>query len=104
MRPRAILLGLVGVNVALILAGLAIPAPPPKLGHGLRVGLVFDIGGKNDRSFNEAAWRGLERARDELGVDITSIEPTEDADRETALRTLAARKLDLVIGVGYIFG
>ncbi len=101
MRPLAIL---VAINVGLLLAGLLIPTPPAKVGHGLRVGLVFDIGGKNDKSFNEAAWRGLERARDELGVDITSIEPTEGADRETALRSLAARKLDLVIGVGYIFG
>src|SRR5262249_6296115 len=58
---------------------------------------------KNDRSFNESAWRGLERARDTLGVDIDYIEPTEGADRETALRTLAARGEDLVIGVGFMF-
>jgi basic membrane protein A len=75
-----------------------------KQGAGLRVGLVFDIGGKNDKSFNEAAWRGLSRARDELGVEVQYIEPTEGADRESALRTLAARKVDLVIGVGFIFG
>jgi basic membrane protein A len=75
-----------------------------KQGTGLRVGLVFDVGGKNDKSFNESAWRGLQRAHDELGVEIQFIEPTEGADRESALRTLAARKVDLVIGVGFIFG
>jgi len=65
---------------------------------------VFDIGGKNDKSFNEAAYRGLERARTELGVQTEYIEPSEGADRESALRSLAARNFDLVIGVGFIFG
>ena len=65
---------------------------------------MFDVGGKNDESFNESAWRGLQRAQAELGVTIDYIEPTEGADRETALRTLAARHDDLVIGVGFLFG
>jgi basic membrane protein A len=96
---------LVAVNAALVIAGFVVIAPPPpKPGSGIRVGLVFDIGGKNDKSFNEAAWRGLQRARRELGVQVSYIEPTEGADRESALRTLAARHVDLVIGVGYIFG
>ena len=60
-RLIAILLAL---NVALIAAGaLFIGEPPPRAGTGLRVALVFNIGGKNDRSFNEAAYRGLERAK-----------------------------------------
>ncbi len=96
---------LLAINVALIAAGaIFIGEPPPRAGTGLRVALVFDIGGKNDRSFNEAAYRGLERARTELGVDTTYIEPSEGADREAALRTMAAAGNDLVIGVGFIFG
>ncbi|MCX5746040.1 MAG: BMP family ABC transporter substrate-binding protein [Proteobacteria bacterium] len=105
MRIRRLVTLLVGVNVLLIAIGwIVVPPPTTKPGSGLRVGLVFDIGGKNDKSFNEAAYRGLERARTELGVDVTYIEPSEGADRESALRTLAARGLDLVIGVGFIFG
>jgi basic membrane protein A len=96
---------LIAINAVLLAVGaVAIRDAGQKAGAGLRVGLVFDIGGKNDKSFNEAAWRGLQRARDELGVDVQYIEPTEGADRESALRTLAARKCDLVIGVGFIFG
>jgi len=96
---------LLAINALLIAIGAAaIHQDAHKQGAGLRVGLVFDIGGKNDKSFNEAAWRGLQRVRDELGVEIQFIEPTEGADRESALRTLAARKCDLVIGVGFIFG
>jgi basic membrane protein A len=96
---------LFAVNAVLIIIGaVAIRSTGKTAGAGLRIGLVFDIGGKNDKSFNEAAWRGLQRAEAELGVQTEYIEPTEGADRESALRALAARKMDLVIGVGFIFG
>jgi basic membrane protein A len=96
---------LLAVNALLVVIGAVVVRDTgKKQGAGIRVGLVFDIGGKNDKSFNEAAWRGLVRAEQELGVQTQFIEPTEGADRETALRTLAARKVDLVIGVGFIFG
>jgi basic membrane protein A and related proteins len=100
------LLGLlVAINIALMIVGIVVvPDAGPSAGKGIRIGLVFDLGGKNDRSFNEAAWRGLVKAKGELGVQVESIEPTEGADRETALRALAARGVDLVIGVGFIFG
>lgn len=105
MNARRLIGLLIAINALLLAVGaVAVRDAGHKAGAGLRVGLVFDIGGKNDKSFNEAAWRGLQRARDELGVDVQYIEPTEGADRESALRTLAARKCDLVIGVGFIFG
>ncbi|MBI4704970.1 MAG: BMP family ABC transporter substrate-binding protein [Deltaproteobacteria bacterium] len=68
-----------------------------------RVALVFDVGGRGDKSFNDSAYGGLVRARDELGVDIEYIEPAEGADRESALRIFAARGFDLVVGTGFIF-
>jgi len=95
---------LFAINVALVAVGaLVFGGRGPGAGAGMRIGLVFDVGGKNDESFNESAWRGLQRAHAELGVQLDIIEPTEGADRETALRTLAARHDDLVIGVGYLF-
>jgi basic membrane protein A len=103
--PARLIVILVALNVALLVAGAVfVPTREAAPGKGIRVGLVFDIGGKNDKSFNEAAWRGLERARRELGVQVDYIEPSEGADRESALRSLAARGVDLVIGVGFIFG
>ena len=105
MRIRRAIIWLVALNAALLIAGfVAMPEVAKRAGTGIRVGLVFDVGGKNDKSFNESAWRGLERVRTELGVDVQYIEPTEGADRESALRSLAARGVDLVIGVGFIFG
>lgn len=105
LTPRRLITVLVATNVVLIVVGmLAFPPPGALPGNGVRIGLVFDIGGKNDKSFNTAAYRGLLRVKAELGVAIEFIEPTEGNDRETALRSLAAKHVDLVIGVGFIFG
>jgi basic membrane protein A len=68
-----------------------------------RVGLVFDVGGLGDKSFNDAAYNGLVKARDELGVEIAYIEPTGSEDREAGLRLFASRNMDLVVAVGFIF-
>jgi basic membrane protein A len=69
----------------------------------LKVGLVFDIGGKGDKSFNDAAYRGLTQAAGSFPMDFVEFEPGEDADRESGLRKLARGDYDLVIGVGFLF-
>jgi basic membrane protein A and related proteins len=69
-----------------------------------KVGLVFDVGGRGDKSFNDGAYRGLERAKKELGVDFEYIEPGPGADREAALRQLANRDdISIILGIGFIF-
>ena len=69
----------------------------------LKVGLVFDVGGRGDKSFNDSAYRGLERAKKELGVSFEYIEPGEGADRESALRLLASGDAVLIFGIGFLF-
>lgn len=78
-------------------------AAPRTAKSPLRVGLVLDVGGRGDKSFNDAAFRGIERAEAELGVHVTYVEPSGSEDREAALRLFAARGYDLVFGVGFIF-
>jgi len=74
-------------------------APPDS-----EVGLVFDVGGRGDKSFNDAAYAGLEVAKDSLGVNFQYIEPSGGSDRESALRQLASSKsVGLIFGVGFIF-
>jgi basic membrane protein A and related proteins len=68
-----------------------------------RIGLVFDVGGRGDKSFNDAAYEGISRAARELGVTTEILEPSGAEDREAAMRLFAARGFDLVIGVGFIF-
>jgi basic membrane protein A len=72
-------------------------------GAPLKVGLVFDVGGRGDKSFNDAAYAGLERARQELGAEIQTLETGEGTDREAALRQLAAGGSQVVFGVGFLF-
>lgn len=70
----------------------------------LKVGLVFDVGGRGDKSFNDAAYRGLEKAKNELGIEFEYIEPGPGADREAALRQFASRPdIKLIFGIGFIF-
>jgi basic membrane protein A and related proteins len=68
-----------------------------------RVGLVFDVGGRGDKSFNDAAFLGIERAVRELGIEAQYLEPGDGSDRESGIRLLAAAGFDLVIGVGFMF-
>ncbi len=69
--------------------------------HKLHVGLVFDTAGKDDRSFNAAAWEGCRRAARELPIVLRSAEPGDPASIEPALRAFAERGYGLVIGVGF---
>ena len=65
----------------------------------LKVGMVFDIGGKGDQSFNDSAYRGLQWASEKFGIAHVEIEPGADADRETGLRMIASQGFDLVIAI-----
>ncbi|GHB43451.1 lipoprotein [Streptomyces viridiviolaceus] len=69
--------------------------------------IAYDIGGKGDQSFNDAAYAGLQRAQKEFGYKTADIEPTEgetDADKEQRLASLAKQGYNPVIGVGFAYG
>src|SRR6184192_1590232 len=80
----------------------------------IRVGIVFDIGGKDDRSFNAAAWNGVKCAesgtlpdgktscdKPALNVIVRDVEPGNPVSIEPAMRAFAERGYDLVIGIGF---
>ena len=67
----------------------------------IRVGVVFDKGGRDDRSFNASAWRGLDDAKKQLGIDGKFVEAMDDNAYEPAIRTFARKKFDLIIAVGF---
>jgi len=98
---KRLLIGLVALNAVLLVLGIG-RGGDAECRADVCVGLVFDVGGLGDKSFNDAAYEGLLRAKSELGVGIRYIEPGDGSDRESALRDLA-RDHDLVIGVGFIF-
>lgn len=101
---RALALTLL-LPLAIAIAGCAPAAEKPATtgAQPLKVGLVFDIGGRGDKSFNDAAYEGLERARQELGIEYQYVESGEGSDREAGLRQLAATDAQVIFGVGFLF-
>ncbi len=80
----------------------------------IHVGIVFDIGGKDDRSFNAAAWAGVKCAelgtspdgktscgKPALDIVLRDVEPGNPTSIEPAMRAFAERSYDLIIGVGF---
>ena len=75
----------------------------PAGGKPVSVGLVYDVGGRGDKSFNDAAYAGLDSAQKFLGAAFTTLETSEGADREAQLRQLATGPNAIVFGVGFLF-
>lgn len=91
------------VAVVVVLAAGACGKKQASKSEAYPVGLVFDVGGIGDKSFNDAAYAGLLRARDKLGIRFEYFEPGEGTDREAALRLLASGSSKLILGVGFLF-
>jgi basic membrane protein A len=77
---------------------LSYAAGDPKKVH---VGIVFDSGGKDDRSFNAAAFRGVTRAAKDFPIVLRDAEPGDPASLEPAMRAFAEVGYDLIIGIGF---
>jgi len=68
---------------------------------GIKVGLVLDKGGRDDKSFNSAAFAGASRAVADFKIDLKDVHAPDDASFEPALRTFAERGYPLVIAIGF---
>lgn len=67
----------------------------------VKIGLVLDKGGKDDKSFNTSAYEGAKKAEKELGIELKYVEATDTNSLETLHRNFAQKKYDLVIGIGF---
>lgn len=70
------------------------------LGQSFSPVLLYDIGGKFDKSFNEAAFRGAERFNKDTGIAFRDFEPNSETQYEQALKRFARRKADVIVAVG----
>ena len=78
--------------------------PATSTGKHFRAALVLDVGGVDDKSFNAAAWAGLQKAQKDLGLgtdDVKYVETKSAADYTSNLRTFATQGYDVVIAVGF---
>ncbi|KAK3608791.1 hypothetical protein CHS0354_006832 [Potamilus streckersoni] len=66
-----------------------------------KVAIVFDAGGKFDKSFNQSAWEGVQKAQKDFGIELKDVEPGDLTKVEEAMRTFAKEKYDLIIGIGF---
>lgn len=70
--------------------------------ESIKVGMVTDVGGVNDGSFNESSWEGLLKAQDELGIEVKYLESANDADYAPNIEAFVDEEYDLIISVGYM--
>lgn len=92
---RKLLNGLAGVTGALLLSAGAATAAD------FKPAVVFDMGGKFDKSFNQGVYDGVEKFKSESNVEYLEFEVTNEAQREQALRKMAQRGADPVLGIGF---
>ena len=71
-------------------------------GTGFRIGMVTDIGGINDGSFNQSAWEGLQRAAEDFGCEVDYLESKVESDYVPNIDTMVDEDYDLIILVGYM--
>jgi basic membrane protein A and related proteins len=83
------------------LAFAALSSGPAAWAQDVAPSIVFDMGGKFDKSFNEAAYNGAERFKRETGIAYRDFEVTSEAQREQALRNMARRGGTIVVGIGF---
>ncbi len=72
-------------------------------GSDTNVGLVYDLAGRGDQSFNDAAAAGIDKAQADLGITFQEATPNEDGSNRAELLQAAADESQLVIGVGFAF-
>jgi basic membrane protein A and related proteins len=82
----------------------ASPAPAPRSDRQLKVGLVTGVGKIDDKSFNQSAWEGVQRAQRELGASVKFIETIDPRDSATNIDQLVQDNCDVVVTVGFAIG
>ena len=102
MRTRIFVIVALLTLVALALGACASPAPAPT--GKLKVGLVTDVGGVNDKSFNQSAWEGTQKAAKDFNFDVKFIESKQPTDYEKNIDQFATEKYDAIVTVGFLMG
>ena len=104
MKKVNALLALV-LMAGMFLAACAPAAATPTAGaKKLKVGLVTDTGGVNDKSFNQSAWTGVQKAAAEFGFDANFVESKQQTDYEKNIDQFATEGYDVIVTVGFLMG
>ncbi len=85
-------------------AALVVMCAGAAMAEPLKAAIIYDMGGKFDKSFNEAAYKGAEMFRKEFGDKYRDFEPTNESQYEQAIRRFASRGTDIIVVIGFSFG
>jgi basic membrane protein A len=82
-------------------AAIAITMSTTAFAADFKPAVIYDMGGKFDKSFNEGVWNGVQKFTAESGVEVMEFEVTNETQREQAMRRMAERGATVILGVGF---
>ena len=92
---------LIGAIAALALWGALCAGTAARADEAFLPAIVYDLGGRADKSFNEAAYKGAHRFQTETGIAVREFEITNETQRAQAFANMARRGASIVVGVGF---
>ena len=88
------------LSIAGMVAATVMGATAPALAD-FKPAVIYDMGGKFDKSFNEGVWNGVQRFTEETGVEVMEFEVTNESQRAQAMQRMVDRGATIVLGVGF---
>ena len=82
-------------------AAIALTMSTTAFAADFKPAVIYDMGGKFDKSFNEGVWNGVQKFTAESGVEVMEFEVTNETQREQAMRRMAERGATIILGVGF---
>ena len=98
---RKWLIATVGLMVLATLLAACVPKPTPE---AFKAGMVTDVGGIDDKSFNATSWHGMELAEEELGVEVAYLESQQQTDYAVNITQFVDQGYDMIVTVGFLLG
>src|SRR4051794_4462342 len=89
--------------VGALALGFTLAAAGAAAAKDFQPAIIFDMGGKFDKSFNEAAYNGAEKFKKETGISYLEFEVTQEAQRQQAMERMVRKNADVVVVVGFAF-
>ncbi|MDA0801180.1 MAG: BMP family ABC transporter substrate-binding protein [Proteobacteria bacterium] len=89
------------IRIKTLIAAAAVVVSSAAMAADMKPAVIYDMGGKFDKSFNEGVYNGVKKFTDETGIEVMEFEVTNETQREQAMRRMAERGATIVLGVGF---
>ena len=89
------------MRIKTIIAAAAVAISSAAGAADIKPAVIYDMGGKFDKSFNQGVWDGVQKFTSETGIEVMEFEVTNETQREQAMRRMAERGATVVLGVGF---